>query len=225
VNFQAISSSYHGRLLLGVLLLFGVIPVIGLLLGRCFQRAFDGYTAGIYIGTGIAVLWYTVETYYLRQEMVRQNEIAAAQLDGTIQPLLVSRIEIERDPVAIHAAYPAFVLRNIGHGPAIFVQLEAFDLHVRMKGVWRVTASTVDVVEPGKTERPSLAATLLDTGGTTAMPTAEYPDLVASLRDGQGHAVATYTLVMRYEDVQKRHFESVMQMGQDGTRLLGWRRL
>lgn len=52
------------------------------------RRFAQDYTLGVYIGTGIAVLLYTVETYFLRHEMVRQNAI-------TIQPLVVSSVEFK----------------------------------------------------------------------------------------------------------------------------------
>ena len=53
--------SYWGRLVSGSVGLFIMLPLITSAFG-------GGYTLGVYIGTGIAVLWYTVETYYLRRE-------------------------------------------------------------------------------------------------------------------------------------------------------------
>ena len=34
---------------------------------------------GVLIGTGVAVIWYTIETYYLRREMAEQNKIGIEQ--------------------------------------------------------------------------------------------------------------------------------------------------
>ena len=99
--------------LLSSAFLFAVLPW---LLKR--QGWTTSLSDGIYIGTGIAVVWYTVETYYLRREMVRTNEIA-------VLPLVVVGVEQVPVPgVAVGATFARkVILRNIGKGPALFVQL------------------------------------------------------------------------------------------------------
>jgi len=55
---KSLWGSYLRRVVLGSVGLFGLLPAVVVFLGGTF-------TLGVYIGTGGAVLWYTVETYYL----------------------------------------------------------------------------------------------------------------------------------------------------------------
>ncbi len=49
-------------------------------------------------------------------------------------------------------------------------------------------------------------------------------DIATSLRTGRdGNATASYDITITYEDVEKRRFETVMRMGNQGTRLLSYR--
>jgi hypothetical protein len=95
-------------------------------------RALAGsLTDGVLIGTGVAIVWYTVETASLKREMTRQSasavkqkEIAFQQAEAGIRPLLISRIERVESRMQIGPMprdYPTLVLRNIGHGSALFV--------------------------------------------------------------------------------------------------------
>jgi hypothetical protein len=68
----------------------------------------------IYWLTALVVLAYTVETYGMRQEMVRQNETA-------VQPVLI--ILVERHYLALRTVEAQVFLRNIGRGPALFVTI------------------------------------------------------------------------------------------------------
>lgn len=100
----------------------------------------------IYWVTALVVLAYTVETYGMRLEMVRQNEIA-------VQPLLI--VTIKKVQAGI-APVPTFedrvVLRNIGRGVALFVRVE--DVQVVSTEDLRLVAKfeTVDYLEPGHEE-------------------------------------------------------------------------
>jgi hypothetical protein len=92
-------------------------PLGGLLLGHLVGRGFDGYVVGVYVGTGIAVLWYTVETYYLRHETASHNAIV-------IQPVLVTDIGYHKVPNGTVTGIETMFLRNIGQGPALYVQID-----------------------------------------------------------------------------------------------------
>jgi len=69
MQLRRVWDSYWGRVIWGSVGLFIIVPVLACVLG-------GGYALGVYIGTGIAVLWYTVETYYLRRETTRSVENA-----------------------------------------------------------------------------------------------------------------------------------------------------
>ncbi len=209
IVLRKVWDSYGGRVLWGSVLLFLFVPtLVGLLWKSLGWKFPDGYSLGVYIGTGIAVLWYTVETYSLRQEVVRQNET-------TIRPLVLSLIE-ERDP-----SLPAFVLRNIGHGPALFVEVSSFMLNVRTRGECRIEVSRVDLVEPNEKKDPPWIRAKPERGGRVP----DLGEIVDSLMAGPGHAVANCEITITYENVEQRRFVSVMQMGMDGTKLLYSKRL
>ena len=74
--------SYWSRVTLGLVCLFLVLPVVVGLVWSALAHTpkfAEGYPLGVYIGTGVAVLWYTVETYYLRR--------------ATVMPIVVARIQ------------------------------------------------------------------------------------------------------------------------------------
>jgi len=77
------------------------------------------------LGTGVAIVCYTVETFCLRRETVRQNEIA-------VRPFVVANIEyrkISSFPAPIIG--PQLVMKNIGRGLALFIQIDDMILEPR----------------------------------------------------------------------------------------------
>jgi hypothetical protein len=76
---------------------------------------------GIYLATGIAVALYTVETFYLRREMVRQNELM-------VQPLLITRIERAAAFDESGLRREQLMIRNIGRGPGLFVRVRDVEI-------------------------------------------------------------------------------------------------
>jgi hypothetical protein len=111
--------------------------------GIVYQRGGNAANV-IYWLTALIVLAYTVETYGMRREMVRQNELAREQAEAAITPLLVARIEAQN-------VTNELMIRNIGHGPAFWVEVDEFTLSIARKGAARI-AVTPDVVAPGKAE-------------------------------------------------------------------------
>src|SRR6266446_6684369 len=83
------------------LMLFVVLPFIVKGLGGDF-------TVGVLMGTGVVLVWYTIETAGLRNapadqsglalEQIKiasaQYQVALQQVDAAISPLLVSRLEL-----------------------------------------------------------------------------------------------------------------------------------
>ncbi len=198
------ADSYRGRLIVGIVGLFGVLPTFGLVLGRLVGRGFDGYTAGIYVGTGMAVLWYTVETHYLRRAMVRANEIA-------IHPLVITSMK----PSPNVGGNKLLVLRNIGKGPALFVQIKDTDAG-RFEGAGTIVVRfhTVDVLEEKQDAVVDSYGYVEETGKVH-----KATETFLAHLDPQT-ANRTYEVAIGYQDTSGAKHESVMQMGKDGIRLL-----
>jgi hypothetical protein len=76
MQLRTVWDSYWGRVIWGSVGLFVIVPVLSCVLG-------GGYALGVYIGTGIAVLWYTAETCYLRRETTRNVENAWSMFSVT----------------------------------------------------------------------------------------------------------------------------------------------
>lgn len=111
---------------------FGPLVVLGL--GWNVQTA-------IYWVTGLVVLHYTYETYRMRNEMVRQNQLA-------VQPLILATVE--RVEISMGTSDLRVVLRNIGRGPALFARVDDFNTHDddgEMRSSLRIPP--VDCIESG----------------------------------------------------------------------------
>src|SRR5260370_34802706 len=119
---------------------------------------------GIYLATGIAVVLYTVETFYLRAIAIQQAETA-------IRPLLVSRIEeVTYEGHLVPSPRREFVLRNIGHGPALFVEIQDFTVRTQDKGSVRVQIDPADLVEATAIAFPVLKPRPSQAGGQRPAP-------------------------------------------------------
>jgi hypothetical protein len=70
MSWRRVRDSYLLRLFGGSILLFGALPY-----GLRWLGWTENLSEGIYIGTGVAVVWYTVETYKLRREAQTQTEL------------------------------------------------------------------------------------------------------------------------------------------------------
>jgi hypothetical protein len=130
---RGVWDSYWVRLIGASTMLLGILPFI-------LQRAHvtKDYGEALLVGTGVAIIWYTVETFYLRQAMVRANEIA-------VLPLIIAAIEAVEVSGAVGQNYKkSLVLRNIGKGPALFVRVE--DLQLANPEL-KVKFEAVDVIE------------------------------------------------------------------------------
>src|SRR3989442_16003103 len=86
------------------LLLFGALPYLLKKLGDTFNFAIS-LSDGIYLGTGIVILWYTFETFGMRQEMMASRQRLEAP---------VVSIRFER----ITSGFFDIVVENISEVPA-----------------------------------------------------------------------------------------------------------
>jgi hypothetical protein len=153
--------------------------------------------------TGIIILLYTVETHGLRVEMVRQNELA-------VQPLVTVCIE-RRQADDCQELKDVLVFRNIGRGPALFVEPEGIQFEQER---FTVRFDAIDVIEAGK-ER--IAGVNLNMEGEHSLSFIEHLD--------PRYAQNTYNMTIAYEDTDGQPHGSLVQMGKNGTRLLGHSRL
>jgi hypothetical protein len=187
MTLRSLWDTYWARVVGGSIVLFGLVP-----LGA---RYLTGDPAlGVYIGTGVAVLWYTVETYYLRLQAVR--------------PLLVAKIELVTYTTG--PAQQQIVLYNIGDGPALYVKVQDIMLDWTGLGQLVVRFAAKDVIEAKK----SLSVEVdgwFDAQGKSYKTWSFLPALNPST------AQEDYLVAIRYEDVNHKRRESVMQMGKSGN--------
>jgi len=149
---------------------------------------------GIYIGTGVAVLWYTVEAFYLRRETVRQNEIA-------IQPLVVVYLEAAQ-----------LKIKNVGMGSALFIRIQPMTLidPAGDKVPFTAKFDALSNLAPGESFILGVRSTPMTDGVNPA-----HLDPIASLRT----PVKAYRMTVEYQDVRGRPHVSEMQIDEHGIGL------
>lgn len=180
--------------------LFGELPY---LLHR--RLGWTSLSDAIYIATGIAILWYTIETSYLRRAMVLANEIA-------VLPLVTAGIEWVQSERGTHAE--SVVLRNIGKGVALSVRAADFDLEKTDLGTLGNRIEGPDVIEPGQTVAVESFGYL---AGDNEITKKVADTLVSHLKPT---AQKTQEITISYEDIAGGKHESVVRMGKGGIRLL-----
>jgi hypothetical protein len=151
--------------------------------------------------TGIVILLYTVETYGLRVEMVRQNELA-------VQPLVTVGIE-RRQSDDSKESKNVLVFRNIGRGPALFVQ----PADIQFREDFTVEFDMINLIEAGKETSAGVKLHMRREHSVRTLNAIEHLD--------PRYANDTYNVAISYEDVNGRAYGSLTRMGKDGIRLLG----
>lgn len=187
------------------MLLFGVVPF-----SLVFYAGFK-YSDGIILGTGIAIVWYSVETMYLRRETVRQNEIA-------VRPLVIVKVEGRQLGLLPTPDFgPQLVARNVGNGLAILIRLRDMELVDPAGDKVRFTArfDTLSHLERSQ-ESPVRVQECVPVDARVKQ---EHLDAVTCL-DPQ-YAVASYTMRIEYEDILGCTHWTEIKMGKDGVQLLG----
>jgi hypothetical protein len=180
--------------------IFLFAPVVALQVGWNIQTA-------IYWVTALVVLHYTFETYRMRQELVRQNQLA-------VQPLVLATVE--RVDVAPGKRESLVVLRNIGRGPALFVHADDFNIHDdEAGGGYSLRIPTVDCIEGGKEAFRSVELIGREVTGTERVRDRGF---VATL--DPKYAADAQVVILRYEDINRGRHWAKTQMGKGGIRLL-----
>lgn len=187
--------------------IFGVLLVLGPVIA---YRAGGNVANAIYWLTALVVLAYTVETYGMRREMVRQNELA-------VQPVIIVLVELRQRSIAPTLAYgPEVFLRNIDRGPALFIRMPDVNLTDPIGEVQFVAHfETPDLLEVGKEAVVKATMTYIT---QVPGPNPRRLDFVASLNPET--AAETYQVAAYYDDIGGQTYESVMQMGKGGITLL-----
>jgi len=178
---------------------FGLVPLLSWLMGW-------GAVAGVLWATGVVVLLYTVETHYMRQEMVRSNAMQ-------VQPVLITRLDAAPPGEGQGDRLWAY---NIGKGIALHVTFEEVDINFTDMNFSRKSAVkffSVDFIEAGHREvvRPVF-------GDRIAEGFRERFDWVAHL--DSRYASEEFPIIIHYEDIEGRGYTSELQMGKGGTRLV-----
>jgi len=166
----------------------------------------------IYAITGLVLIWYTVETWAIRWQMVRQNEMA-------IRPLVLATVESR--PTKHDLWAPRVVLRNIGRGPALFVRMDEFATQeIRQEGT-RVLSRIppVDCIEVGK-DRDLPVEVVVEADGKELWTDSGTNRLNYVAMLNPETARETYHIKVRYEDTYRRMYWAEVQMGKAGIRLL-----
>ena len=191
-----------------LLVRFGIVAAFVVVVPSVFKLIF-GLDAGVGLTgvTALIILAYTLETQALRLEVVRQNEIA-------IQPVLIATTE-RRD------GRPRLVLRNIGRGAALFVQIQDVVLPEE-RGVRTVARfRRVDYISPEQDAVVTSDMTTEGPGGDVLEGPREgrWADPFAHHMDPE-NSPRSYEVTIHYEDINGQRRYSVMQMGRGGIRLV-----
>ena len=191
--------SSRTALLVGSLLLLAS-PVVGYFLPQGLGTTAVQNT--ILLATGAVVLLYTYETHEMRRQMLRPLVLAN-----------VERRDISRGLNALHV-----ILKNIGQGPAIFVHVEDFAVIPDGEGRHVLSIPSVDYIAPGGEVAQPVRQVTEEKGKVVCRSGDRDWDFVAVLNPESANA--PYEIMIRYEDINRRHCWSRILMGKGGIRLL-----
>jgi len=153
--------------------------------------------------TGGVIAWYTVETQRMRKEMTRQNALH-------VQPF-VFVTEIVSQPDAL-------VLRNMGRGAALHIQIDdiEFDVDGASTPDYVAKFSTVDVIEAGNEVRATTELTHVRKGQAKTLFS-----FVSGL-DPNVQKLHDLPISISYQDIHGTQHKTELTMGKSGTRLVGY---
>ena len=184
--------------------ILGVVGVAAFVVAPAVWSRFGHASDAIFWATGLVILFYTIETQAMRQEMVAANKMA-------VQPLLVTTIENPE-----HAAGAEIFVKNIGKGPALRIRFADVEFLDGGSGgtLFRVAGKfyTADCLEAGE-KHPIIVPP-----GVAQAEGLHGDDWIKVLNPRT--AKENYRITITYEDMKGRELTSVMQMGADGTKLM-----
>ena len=142
-------------------------------------------------------------------------EYQYVRIPGTSQPLVIAGIEPRTVQKVAPVSVDQVILRNIGRGPALYIQVNDVTSYedTRIRSV--IKAKVVDCIEAGKEAEVDF---------TFRLESAE--EVHNKSTDSLGYPInpsyltRTYNVVLSYEDINGQKHESILRMGNDGVRLL-----
>jgi hypothetical protein len=152
----------------------------------------------IYLLTAVVVLAYTYETYCMRLEMIRQNDLV-------VKPLVLARIGLETVPGTSQIARQ-LILYNIGNGVALAVRVD--DITFKEAPELTVRFLAEDIIR--KDDQAICAADGL-------VGNQRFVSFVPALDPLSANT--TYEVVIQYKDINDGPHYTVMRMGKEGIRL------
>jgi hypothetical protein len=156
---------------------------------------------------GVILLLYMVRTHGIRLQILRQSEAA-------LEPLVIATAEERSQGEGESAPRACIVLKNLGGGPALSVLVYDFEVDKTINGHIVANFDAVDYIEPGQEK---IAPVKRPDDSKRARPS-EPQELPANLDLRETNR--TYNLIIGYEDVDEKPYESVVQLGKGGLRLL-----
>jgi len=86
--------------------------------------------------TLLAIIWYALETRGMKKQMIKQKELS-------IRPFIV---------LSYHVDYHCYVLKNIGHGPALYSKMDNIDIvKIDERLTIKYSFENVNILTPGET--------------------------------------------------------------------------
>jgi hypothetical protein len=156
---------------------------------------------------GVMLLLYIVETYGTRREILRQNRAA-------LEPLVIATVEEMPQVGGDLRPRSGIVLKNLGRGAALSVLVYDFEVDKVINGKLIASFEVIDYIEPG---HEKIAPAKWPDNRKGAGPS-EAQELLSRL--DLRESTRTYTLTIAYENIDEKPYESVVQLGKSGVRLL-----
>lgn len=131
-----------------------------------------------------------------------------------IQPLVVATIKEKSEQRIAPTAKDCVVLKNIGRGPALYIQVNEIEFEKFGSGRFVATFEGIDYLEAGK----ETVAEVKWQGEFDSEGASRPIDFVSNLKPQS--ARQSYDVFMSYEDISGQKRQSVVRMGKGGIKLL-----
>jgi len=152
---------------------------------------FDWIGLGAIVLTLAVLVWYTIETYYLRIAAVRQLDVASTPI------LMIAPVARESESTSAD-----ITIRNVGTGPAFNISVKAADLP---NGATLIIDYT-DVLAGQETQKIVMLLRI----GNESYPINNQADINGLLR--QGHLHCPIAVTITYTSTAGKHYRTKMSI-------------